>query len=71
MDGNYLRLKLSDEARGRLDYYRTMYRKAIQDGNGVEEAMYHGMIKGYTDALVAFKVLTETERIPLTMYYLI
>lgn len=69
-DGNYIRAKISDEARGRLEYYRGMYRKAIKDGNGVQEALYHGMIKGYTDALAGFGIVTENERVVLALYYL-
>lgn len=69
-DGNYIRAKISDEARGRLEYYREMYRNAIKDGNGVQEALYHGMIKGYTDALAGFGIVTEKERVALALYYL-
>lgn len=69
-DGNYLRAKISDEARGRLEYYREMYRNAIKNGSIVNEMLYHGQIKGYTDALAGFGIITETERISLTLYYL-
>ena len=67
---NAVRAKISDEARGRLEYYRELYRKAAEDGDELAQATAYGQIKGYTDALAGFKVITDSERPLLNLYYI-
>ena len=70
MDGNRVRAKISDEARGRLEFYRSAYRHALQSKDPYKVNYYSGMIYGYTDALAGLKVITDEERLAVSSYYM-
>lgn len=70
MDVNKVRAKINDEARGRLEYYRSAYKHAIETFDEIKAATAIGQIKGYTDALAGFKIIDDAERVILTLYYM-
>lgn len=67
---NKARTKLNTEARGRLEYYRSAYKHAIETFDEIGAATAVGQIKGYTDALAGFKIISDAERALLTLYYM-